>query len=80
MSLPDSPISSAETALPLPSHPNTSVKQKKPPVWPIVHSEPGVETPSAAKCDRSAREDGVCCKDLLDDERTLIDPDVVRDV
>ncbi|KAJ2925327.1 hypothetical protein H1R20_g11775, partial [Candolleomyces eurysporus] len=28
----------------------------------------------------SSRPDGVCCKDLIKDERTLIDPDVVRDV
>jgi vacuolar iron transporter family protein len=66
--------------LPLPSRPNTSVKQKKPPVWPIDSSEPGVETPPAAKCARSAQEGGICCKELLDHERTLIDPDIVRDV
>jgi VIT1/CCC1 family predicted Fe2+/Mn2+ transporter len=38
-------------------------------------------TPLPSKCARQERADGVCCKDLKgDDERTLIDPDVVRDV
>jgi len=41
---------------------------------------PGVSTPAAAKCSRTSRADGVCCKELVDEERTLIDPDVVRDV
>jgi len=77
MSLSDSSIS---TVVPLPSRPNTSVKQKKSPVWPIDASAPGVQTPPAAKCARNAREHGICCKELIDDERTLIDPDVVRDV
>ncbi|KZT61511.1 DUF125-domain-containing protein, partial [Calocera cornea HHB12733] len=36
------------------------------------------ETPLAQKC---GRVDGVCCKDLKgEDERTLLDPDVVRDI
>ncbi|KAF8873795.1 VIT family-domain-containing protein [Gymnopilus junonius] len=34
-------------------------------------------TPPASMC---ARTDGVCCKELIHDERTLIDPDVIRDV
>lgn len=73
--------STAEGAIvPLPSRPITSVKQNKPPVWPIDESLPGVQTPSGAKCARTTREDGICCKELIDDERTLIDPDVVRDV
>lgn len=71
---------SSETALPLPSRPNTSVKRKKPLVWPINDSVPGVDTPPAAKCASSTRENGICCKELIGDERTLVDPDIVRDV
>jgi hypothetical protein len=38
-------------------------------------------TPLTSKCARNDRADGICCKDLKgEDERTLIDPDVVRDV
>lgn len=51
-----------------------------PPVWPLDAS--GTLTPpSLANCDRNDRLDGVCCKDLKEeDDRTLIDPDVIRDV
>jgi len=80
MSLSHSSIADDTTIVPLPSRPITSVKQKKPPVWPIDNSVPGVEAPSATKCARNTRDDGICCKELIDDERTLIDPDVVRDV
>ncbi len=53
----------------------------KPPVWPIDHSEPAtVPVPLSAKCDAHDQPDGVCCKDLKEDERHLIDPDIVRDV
>ncbi|KAF8153277.1 VIT family-domain-containing protein [Crassisporium funariophilum] len=76
----DSSLSSTPTVVPLPPRPDNPVKQRKPPVWPIDASEPGVHTPPAAKCARNAREDGICCKELKHDERTLIDPDVVRDV
>ena len=75
MSLLDSSISSGVTVPPLS---NTSVNQQKPPVWPINGSVPGVPTPPAAGC--VTPEDGVCCKDAVDNERTLVDPDVVRDV
>lgn len=37
-------------------------------------------TPLAAKCAVSSRDNGVCCKELIKDDRTLIDPDVIRDV
>ena len=57
--------------VPLPSRPNTSVN---PPVWSIDNTVLPVQTP---KCDRP---DGVCCKELIAEERTLVDPDVVRDV
>lgn len=52
----------------------------KPPVWPLGTS--GTLTPPLpARCDRHDRLDGVCCKDLKgEDDRTLIDPDIIRDV
>ncbi|TCD63423.1 hypothetical protein EIP91_005423 [Steccherinum ochraceum] len=55
---------------------------KKPPVWPIADSVTTEPAPLPAKCDRHIPgREGVCCKDLRDDdERTLIDPDVIRDV
>ncbi|KAF9473238.1 membrane fraction protein [Pholiota conissans] len=75
-----SSASSTPTAVLLPPRPETLTKNKKPPVWPIDDAASGVQPPTAAKCARNAREDGVCCKDLIPVERTLIDPDVVRDV
>ncbi|KAG6817023.1 hypothetical protein H0H87_000645 [Tephrocybe sp. NHM501043] len=45
------------------------------PVWPITAST-GVSVPLTANCGQPNREDGVCCKELKADERTLIDPDV----
>ena len=56
---------------------------KKPPVWSISESGPAAApAPLPAKCDRhEPARSGVCCKELKDDdERTLVDPDVVRDV
>ena len=66
----------------------------KPPVWAITNVEGDRPTPTEdgesapllaplpAKCARHTDERlGVCCKELKgDDERTLIDPDVVRDM
>ena len=60
--------------VPLPHRPNASAN---PPVWPIDNTAPGVQTPPAAKC---GRQNGVCCKELIEEERTLVDPDIVRDV
>lgn len=54
--------------VPLPSRMNNSVNT---PVWSIDNTTP------SPKCGRT---DGVCCKELIKDERTLVDPDVVRDV
>ncbi|OCH90475.1 membrane fraction protein [Obba rivulosa] len=52
----------------------------KPPVWSINHSVGNADMPLPAKCSRHERGE-VCCKELKDDdERTLVDPDVVRDV
>lgn len=52
-----------------------------PSVWPL-NSSAALNPPLVpAKCDRNDRRDGICCKDLKDgDDRTLIDPDIVRDV
>ncbi|PPR03011.1 hypothetical protein CVT24_012286 [Panaeolus cyanescens] len=69
--------------VPLPSRRHDSnSKTKKPPVWPIESSETpsGVMTPPTSKCARNTRAGGICCKELIKEERTLIDPDVVRDV
>ncbi|KAI6119870.1 VIT family-domain-containing protein [Pisolithus croceorrhizus] len=53
----------------------------RPPVWPLESADPGVPLPLQAKCDRHGRQGGICCKDIKnDDERTLVDPDIVRDV
>ncbi|CAA7261885.1 unnamed protein product [Cyclocybe aegerita] len=73
----------AVPAVPLPPR-SDAAGSKKAPVWPIAAVVPeaaaaAAATPSA-KCGRHDREDGVCCKELTHDERTLVDPDVVRDV
>lgn len=53
----------------------------KPPVWTLESANPGVPLPLHAKCGRHGRQGGICCKDLKDDDdRTLVDPDIVRDV
>ncbi|KAI0703019.1 membrane fraction protein [Cytidiella melzeri] len=56
---------------------------KKPPVWSLSEGGPAAQpAPLPAKCDRHIPgRSGVCCKELKDDDdRTLVDPDVVRDV
>ncbi|KAI0831785.1 VIT family-domain-containing protein [Trametes gibbosa] len=70
-------------AVPLPPRRGSdSLAINKPPVWSINHSAGPQPAPLPAKCDRhEPTRSGVCCKELKgDDERTLIDPDVVRDV
>jgi len=58
-----------------------SLAKKRLPVWPIDASAPFVQTPLLAKCARHNREGEICCQELKgDDERQLIDPDVIRDV
>ncbi|KAI6033108.1 VIT family-domain-containing protein [Pisolithus orientalis] len=53
----------------------------KPPVWALESANPGVPLPLHAKCGRHGRQGDICCKDLKDDDdRTLVDPDIVRDV
>lgn len=65
-------------AVPLPHHRDASLPSK-PPVWALDSSN--INVPLPAKCDRRGREGGVCCKELRDeDDRTLINPDIVRDV
>ncbi|KAH9026787.1 DUF125-domain-containing protein [Lactarius hengduanensis] len=60
---------------------NGTLTRNKPPIWAIDASGPSVQTPLLAKCARHSREGEVCCQELKgDDERQLIDPDVVRDV
>ena len=56
-----------------------------PPIWAVAHADQSaqdLEAPLPAKCDRhSGVREGVCCKELKgEDERHLIDPDVIRDV
>ncbi|CAE7197602.1 unnamed protein product [Rhizoctonia solani] len=65
----------------LPKRQNSTDKLNKPPVW-SINSSSEHEPPLPSKCDRNSQaRDGVCCKELKgDDERDLIDPDVVRDV
>jgi vacuolar iron transporter family protein len=55
--------------------------RNKPPVWAIDPSGPSVQTPLLTECARHTREGGVCCQELKgEDERRLIDPDIIRDV
>jgi len=76
---------SAPTLVPL-SHngrPANLENSHKPPVWAINSvADEQLVAPLPSKCDRNADvRNGVCCKELRsDDERTLVDPDVVRDV
>ncbi|KAH9929094.1 DUF125-domain-containing protein [Epithele typhae] len=80
--MPESSSSSAPS-VPLPRRGSSEhVPGNKPPVWSINNAEGPEVAPLPAKCDRHEPvRSGVCCKELKgDDERTLIDPDVVRDV
>ncbi|KAJ7594352.1 VIT family-domain-containing protein [Mycena floridula] len=64
-------------AVPLPRPANTNSKTKSS-VWAI---QAATEASEPSQCARHSRADGICCKELKgDDERTLVDPDVVRDV
>jgi hypothetical protein len=66
--------------LPRPSA-GVALTRNKPPVWAIDASEPSVQTPLPAKCARHTREGETCCQELKgEDERQLIDPDIIRDV
>jgi hypothetical protein len=71
--------SSISTAVRLPPRTDTADNRQKPPVW-ALDSEPAVQAPTPSNCARQDRTDGVCCKELKYEQRTLIDPDIVRDV
>lgn len=76
----DSEQNAAALSVPLPRRAR-SENGTAPPVWPLAQSVDTISIPLQAKCAREDRSDGVCCKELKDDDdRTLIDPDVVRDV
>ncbi|KAJ7468950.1 VIT family-domain-containing protein [Mycena galericulata] len=79
MSAPSKPTPAP--SVPLRRH-EVSDHTTKPPVWSLDAVEPSVTQPipPSARCSRHNRPNGVCCKELKGDERTLIDPDVVRDV
>lgn len=74
--------STTTATVPLPHRDATSDSsvKRQTPVWSLKSN--GTSTsPLADKCDRNGRQDGICCKELKgDDDRTLIDPDVVRDI
>jgi len=66
-------------ALPLPRHTDARIGSE-PSVW-VLHSSNGdVPLLADSECDRRDTEGGVCCKDLKDGDRTLFNPDIVRDV
>jgi len=61
-----------------------TIHKNQPPIWSIEEA-PGPDMPSVplqAKCSAHGDErHGVCCRELIgEDERQLIDPDIVRDV
>lgn len=77
-----------ELSVPLPGRRSrdelNAIHKNRPPIW-SVEEVPGPDMPSAplqAKCSAHGEERrGVCCRELIgEDERQLIDPDVVRDV
>ncbi|KAG1868370.1 VIT family-domain-containing protein [Suillus subalutaceus] len=73
--------STTTTTIPLPNRDamSGSLVNKAPPVWSLESN--GTLTPLTDKCDRLSRQDGICCKELKgEDDRLLIDPDVIRDI
>ncbi|KAF8185837.1 VIT family-domain-containing protein [Mycena galopus ATCC 62051] len=77
-----SPSSNSNPApsVPLPRAGNP-VGQTKPPVWALDTAVTSSQSiPTQARCSRHVRPDGVCCKELKGDDRTLINPEIVRDV
>ncbi|KDR76604.1 hypothetical protein GALMADRAFT_267633 [Galerina marginata CBS 339.88] len=67
-------------SVPLPTRRDTSTMAEKNSVWLINAPENGRLPTAATECLRRERSDEVCCKELIHDERSLINPDVVRDV
>ncbi|ORY80749.1 membrane fraction protein [Leucosporidium creatinivorum] len=62
--------------------PRTKPAEGAKPVWSLQAGPGGSDqVPLASKCDQHNRERTICCRDLKgDDERSLIDPDIVRDI
>ncbi len=61
-------------------HSNGETDPISEPLWALA-SASGELAPLAAKCDRDTHSRVVCCKTLKgEDERTLVDPDIVRDM
>ncbi|KAG8739316.1 hypothetical protein FRC10_005800, partial [Ceratobasidium sp. 414] len=80
-SAPPSPPAVLRISLPKRKTSDQQPNSDQSPIWSINPSGgPGAPLPS--KCDRhSEGREGVCCKELKgDDERDLIDPDIVRDI
>ena len=78
----DTSATVAPLSVPLPRRGDseTIMPGSRHPVW-AIDSAADPDAPLSTKCDRSGRPDGICCKDLKDDDdRRLIDPDIVRDV
>ncbi|POY73501.1 hypothetical protein BMF94_3438 [Rhodotorula taiwanensis] len=69
-------------AVALPKRQPRSDGESAAPVWSLDSTASGTaDVPLAAKCDLHNRERTVCCRDLKgDDERHLVDPDIVRDI
>ncbi|KAF8597533.1 DUF125-domain-containing protein [Ceratobasidium sp. AG-I] len=80
-SAPPSPPTALRVSLPKRKQSDSMLDSNRPPLW-SLNSGLSADAPLPAKCDRHSNErEGVCCKELKgDDERELIDPDVVRDV
>jgi vacuolar iron transporter family protein len=86
MSLSSTPHQPA-IAVALPQRPKSSEDydqaNKRPPVWSLGQSSVAnaPEVPLPAKCNKHDQPGGICCKELKDDnERHLVDPDIVRDM
>ncbi|KAF7972723.1 hypothetical protein HWV62_17184 [Athelia sp. TMB] len=70
--------SDTATSVPL-NRPQNAASTAKPPVWSL--NPASAPAPLTSKCAMHNRDGGICCKELKgEDDRTLIDPDVVRDV
>ncbi|KZP21325.1 membrane fraction protein [Athelia psychrophila] len=67
------------TSMPLNRKAPTDGNAAKPPVWSLHATSHAA--PLTSQCAMHHRDGGICCKELKgEDDRTLIDPDVVRDV
>ncbi|KAG8768932.1 hypothetical protein FRC12_005266, partial [Ceratobasidium sp. 428] len=80
-STPSSPPAVMRVSLPKRKTSDEQLNSNRPPLW-AINSGENVDAPLPSKCARNSEgREGVCCKELKgDDERDLIDPDIVRDV